>query len=231
MRLSRFLAGEYKAVTGFSTAAPTEYLGMLGLAEAVLYCLRMYEVVIRAGLARAESESEEADLTHQAALNKERIDFVMGTLGSGYSSDLIMRRLPDWLLLVEDSALAANFVVAHIHHQSSPDSYRYCEAGVNSPQLGDLVPYYLGETAAAEVGEGEQAPPHFTLHNGALMPSVGLGTWQLQGKDCYDAVLDAIKAGYRCVQQRYHVPFGGPTLSLLVCCYRQIHRYRPGLPE
>ena len=33
------------------------------------------------------------------------------------------------------------------------------------------------------------------LSNGARMPSVGLGTWQLDGADCETAVLEAIKLG------------------------------------
>lgn len=38
----------------------------------------------------------------------------------------------------------------------------------------------------------------FTLNNGLKMPKVGFGTWQTRpGKETYDAVSNALKAGYR----------------------------------
>lgn len=38
--------------------------------------------------------------------------------------------------------------------------------------------------------------PNVTLKNGVLMPILGLGTWQLTGKECEKAVKDAISLGY-----------------------------------
>lgn len=35
------------------------------------------------------------------------------------------------------------------------------------------------------------------LANGASMPLLALGTWTLAGRQCYDAVLAALRAGYR----------------------------------
>ncbi len=38
----------------------------------------------------------------------------------------------------------------------------------------------------------------FTLNNGVKMPKVGFGTWQTEpGQETYDAVANALKAGYR----------------------------------
>ncbi|KAI9270717.1 NADP-dependent oxidoreductase domain-containing protein [Phascolomyces articulosus] len=37
----------------------------------------------------------------------------------------------------------------------------------------------------------------FRLNTGAIIPAVGLGTWQSKPQEVYDAVLTAIKAGYR----------------------------------
>lgn len=38
----------------------------------------------------------------------------------------------------------------------------------------------------------------FELNNGLKMPKVGFGTWQTKpGKETYDAVSNALKAGYR----------------------------------
>ena len=37
-----------------------------------------------------------------------------------------------------------------------------------------------------------------TLYNGVKVPTIALGTWQIpDGKDCYDSVMYALKAGYR----------------------------------
>ncbi|MBU1020593.1 MAG: aldo/keto reductase [Firmicutes bacterium] len=36
-----------------------------------------------------------------------------------------------------------------------------------------------------------------SLHNGVFMPIVGLGTWRSSKEDAYNAVLSALKAGYR----------------------------------
>lgn len=39
---------------------------------------------------------------------------------------------------------------------------------------------------------------HYTLSNGVQIPKIGFGTWQLEeGKQAYDAVLYALKTGYR----------------------------------
>ena len=37
----------------------------------------------------------------------------------------------------------------------------------------------------------------FTLSNGIKIPSIGLGTWQADSVDCYEAVLYALSIGYR----------------------------------
>lgn len=193
MRLQRLFAGEYKSIVGFSYGAPTEYLGMLGIAEAVLYCLRLYETVLQAALKKADA-STEGDVTRQVVLNKERIEYVVAQLAKGYASDPLMRELPVWMNLLADSAFAAHYTVAQLHH-STPETFNYCDATHHSPQLTDLVPYFSG--GAAEVGEGTPVSAHFVLHNGVQMPAVGLGTWLLQGDHCYDVVFAAISAGYR----------------------------------
>ena len=38
----------------------------------------------------------------------------------------------------------------------------------------------------------------YTLRNGTQIPQVGFGTWLLEeGDECYDAVADALRLGYR----------------------------------
>ncbi|CAO3633394.1 unnamed protein product [Cunninghamella echinulata] len=45
--------------------------------------------------------------------------------------------------------------------------------------------------------------PRATLNTGAEIPLVGLGTWQSKPNEVYQAVLDAIKAGYRHIDGAY----------------------------
>ena len=40
---------------------------------------------------------------------------------------------------------------------------------------------------------------HITLNNGIKMPLLGLGTWNLNGKECIDTVAAAIELGYRLI--------------------------------
>ena len=38
-----------------------------------------------------------------------------------------------------------------------------------------------------------------TLNNGAQMPLLGLGTWEMYGKEAEQATLDALEIGYRLI--------------------------------
>lgn len=197
MRLLRVFAGQYKHVVGLSFAAPTEYLGMVGLAEAVLYSMRMYDVVLRSAITIVPPEAEE-DIMNHLKLNTERIEFVVAVLAGGYDSDPLMRGLPDWMRLLEDSSISAHTAVAQIFGSTS-ETYNYCDATPDSPQLRELVPSFLGTEAALDMAEGIAVPHLYALSNGVQMPVMGLGTWQLDGKVCQDAVTAAIIAGYRLV--------------------------------
>ena len=35
------------------------------------------------------------------------------------------------------------------------------------------------------------------LEDGTLIPQIGFGTWPMKGDECYEAVIRAIKTGYR----------------------------------
>lgn len=51
-------------------------------------------------------------------------------------------------------------------------------------------------------GAGVPAQPtHFALRSGDRMPSVGLGMWKVSKETCAETTYQAIKAGYRCVDQ------------------------------
>src|SRR6516165_3897778 len=51
----------------------------------------------------------------------------------------------------------------------------------------------LGSTALAR----HNAPMHFVEANGAKIPSIGLGTWELRGRTCARIVEQALRLGYR----------------------------------
>ena len=61
------------------------------------------------------------------------------------------------------------------------------------------------ETDSVESGEGlfdltqgeNGKPPVITLSSGYTMPVLGLGTYSLHGDECINAILSAIKLGYR----------------------------------
>lgn len=38
---------------------------------------------------------------------------------------------------------------------------------------------------------------YFTLSNGVKIPALGFGTWQVKGEDCFNAVSEALRVGYR----------------------------------
>ena len=40
---------------------------------------------------------------------------------------------------------------------------------------------------------------YLTLTNNTKMPLIGLGTWDLRGKKCSDAIIKAIQLGYRLI--------------------------------
>jgi hypothetical protein len=82
-------------------------------------------------------------------------------------------------------------------HNLTPETYSGCDASPASPQVMNLVSYFHGAAAEPNSANSDAVAGHFSLHNGVQMPSMGLGTWLLQGKDCYEAVLAAIAAGYR----------------------------------
>jgi hypothetical protein len=97
-RLTAVLAhgGANSAIPGLTFSSPTEYLGMMGLSEAVLYTLRLYALVIEQAPA-IESASEETVAEHNHARYVEYIEEIKRTLSEGYSGDKLMRRLLVWL--------------------------------------------------------------------------------------------------------------------------------------
>ena len=71
-------------------------------------------------------------------------------------------------------------------------------AGAATPGGGrrDLLATAIPIIASAP-GRDRGADLRHRLNNGVQMPLMGLGTWQLDGDVCVQAVYDAIRVGYR----------------------------------
>ena len=204
-RLRRLFAGEHQSLSGLVFTSPSEYLGMMGTAEAMLYVLRLYETVLQSALKAiptGDSSSEE-NATKSVVANKERIQTILSALGRGYDSDPLMRALPAWMDLLEESGDAAYQVILQQHGEADSKSFDFCVA-TKGPQIQELVSYFRADKSAAAsdaiASASATTAAHATLANGVLMPVMGLGTWLLQGEQCASAVLEAIKVGYRYVK-------------------------------
>ena len=63
---------------------------------------------------------------------------------------------------------------------------------------GDASDTDTDDDCPYDLTEGENGkPPVITLSSGYAMPVLGLGTYSLHGDECIDAILSAIKLGYR----------------------------------
>jgi len=190
-RISRFLNGENQHTVGLSTTAPTEFLGLVGMGEACLYALRLYEVVIKGA-----GESTWHDTV--AAIRE-----VSAMLGAGYNSDVIMRALPRWAQLLEQSSNVAHRVLRDQASSLNLPAFDFCRPVSSTTPTFEAAAVYFSPMApalqqlAVTPAQGFSINTHFELSNGVAMPVMGLGTWQLEGEQVVDAVLSALSAGYR----------------------------------
>ena len=138
---------------GLSSAAPSEFLGMAGLAEAALYSLRLYARVIAATGGQADGiHGSVAAL--EAALRDAR-----------YQSDSLMRQLPTWLPLLQQAAQQASAAASGSSSGAAP-----CEEGFG-PTISSLASPGPPSAAIAE--------QTVLLNSGLSMPLVGLGTCRI----------------------------------------------------
>eukprot|EP01038_Epipyxis_sp_PR26KG_P005727 gene5727-7910_t len=195
-RLINYFGGGYSSVQGFTDQAPSEYLGMMGIAEAFLYTFRLYEIILQT------SSNQQVIL-----LNRGHINRITTVLSQGYDADPIMRELTTWLNhLLESSKLAYQFVFKTEDVTDLMRNEFDCEdkENINGPEMIQIIPtvdkFISSSTIVNQLGNPvDSVSAYYTLSNGVKMPVLGLGTWQLEGKECYDAVYEAIKIGYRSI--------------------------------
>lgn len=193
-RLEIYLSGGSRMISGLTSTSPSEYLGMLGLAEAVIYCLRLYEVSLK-----LYSKSFPHDIKTSEYLrdNEAKIASVTSIVGRGYSSDLLMRHLPQWLVLLHESEEALQTIA-----DSNKDSLRASSFDKSAcpPQVShsmyDISKIYPPESSSYAL-DNHEVQPTIVLNNGNKMPIIGLGTWQLDGSVAERTSFEAIKQGYR----------------------------------
>lgn len=179
------LMQQYKrSIPGISLLAPSHFLGVVGIAEAFLYIFRLQEVVLK-----LHGDQDAFQLL------REHIAQALTTISQGgFSPDLLSRELPFWIGFaagisngIQSTILAAN-------------------PGLQVPMV-EVSKYFSGfiesEATLAEdsqpLSDSLAAPTKAKLNNGLEMPLLGLGTWQLDGEQCYNAVLQALQVGYRSI--------------------------------
>jgi diketogulonate reductase-like aldo/keto reductase len=192
-RLDKFIGGLSPVATGLAVTAPSHYLGMMGLTEAVLYSLRLYEVIF--------STFKEEEL---ASIHVAKINHVLEVLRGGYSPDKLMLQMPSFLRLLAAGSEAAEGVIRQHSLGENGNTMALNELlKLNSMDLSlntirDYVFPDMNPEEHTEKFLSEQSTT-VPLLNSVPMPLLGLGTWQLEGDDCFQAVYESLKIGYRMI--------------------------------
>jgi diketogulonate reductase-like aldo/keto reductase len=178
--------------------------------------------------------TKEAKARYQAHLN----DILDTATLRRWNADLLMRKLPDYLNLLDDTlrmlyeSVGINSAVGFETDDSSQadsvpvdvceifakraDSNQGSISSAHSDVqqsestaaafvdlhglIDSLVPSSVTIDASggsSSVDNEESINTRMTLNNGAIFPAIGLGTWQLDGQKCTEAVLAALQVGYR----------------------------------
>lgn len=168
--------------------APSEYLGMLGLAEAYLYAFRLYKYSV--DYHNQHLQSSEKEKVNSTAIDS-YIHQVNHVIQLGYSPDLLMRLLPAWLVYLIESSIIASYANDNLVMEADPETT--CPKARNGYPLKNIISFHDN----VKTSSYKQIARNVKLSNNVLMPIVGLGTWQLNGAECEEAVVNAIKIGYR----------------------------------
>ena len=166
---------------GFVFTAPTDFLGLYGLAEGILYANRLYGLVI--------DHFGDVDVKDAHRMRFHRAESVIAT---GYDDDFLMRHL---LLLMDDLYEAEQVIHQLYNNTDAFENIRTLCATHFEPSLDAITTSGIAPSeklsTSAEIGNTT------TLNNGIQLPLVGLGTWQLEGEECTETVYLAISKGYR----------------------------------
>ena len=166
---------------GFVFTAPTDFLGLYGLAEGILYANRLYGLIID-HFGDAEIKDAQRTRFHRAE----------SVIGSGFDEDFLMRHL----LPMMDDLYEAEQVIHQLYNNSEvfENFGKLClthfEPSMDALATSGIVPSEK-QFVSAKIGNTT------TLNNGIELPLVGLGTWQLEGEECSETVYLAISKGYR----------------------------------
>jgi len=190
-RLTACLSGLH--VSAIILESPSEFLGLVGLAEMALYSLRLIVILF-----------ELYEMHDYSLITTNLINEVDNHL-SRHDGDRIMRGLKDWALTIEnllELIPSEDIMAANLQSQRGECTQNMT---CNDKKSGNLV-LQLEEAIATLSGPDKKIElnqeqllisPIVELASGALMPRIGLGTWQLIGQDCFSVVYEAIEHGYR----------------------------------
>ena len=189
-RLLVYLDGGASSLSyALTSSSPTEYLYVLGLTEASLYALRLYDVAIQ------DNPNQTYINEHIKLIIKEIYDLIVS---SEYRSDILTRQLPHILK-------ALLHIQLQVHETDQYDSIRSRCNQDNSIAISDfshkLSKYVLSNvTPIAAINKHPTVlvnkGANVVLLNGVEMPYLGLGTW-LMDELTEDTVYAAIVEGYR----------------------------------
>lgn len=167
---------------GFVFTSPSDFLGLYGLAEGILYVHRLYGLIM-------DHFGNETMIDH----HRERFHRALNAIGRGYDEDFLMRHL---LFMMDDLYQSEHEVYSlYDYADTLLDLDRICttefEPSLQAIAQSDITPRDKIVHSSGLTGKT------ISLNNGVHMPLVGLGTWQLEGEVCTETVYRAILKGYR----------------------------------